>query len=75
MPIDHFWKIADVDYDAGFGCTCVNENLLIVFEDGNWMERHEYDGSERWVLREKIEKPSEEYAPSQIVSGDKNDHH
>ena len=35
------------DYDDGFGGAEVPE-CYIVFDDGSWLERYEYDGSERW---------------------------
>lgn len=38
-------------YDSGFGCQEVFG--YIVFKDGSWFERHEYDGSEWWEYKEK----------------------
>lgn len=35
-------------YDNGYGCAEVNITLVILFKDGSWMERGEYDGSEWW---------------------------
>lgn len=36
----------DFEYDAGYG----SQELFgcILFEDGSWLEREEYDGSEWW---------------------------
>lgn len=43
-----FRKIADVEYDSGFGAAEVAPDLIIVFSDGKKMWRGEYDGSEWW---------------------------
>lgn len=45
---DRFRKLADVDYDPGYGIQMVLPNLVIVLKDGTWLERDEYDGSEWW---------------------------
>ena len=29
------------------------KNIVIVFEDGTWLERGEYDGSEWWEYKQK----------------------
>jgi len=42
-----FEKIADVNYDAGFGGQEVVSDLVVV-GDGWWLSRGEYDGSEGW---------------------------
>lgn len=36
-------------YDEGYGVQEVEG--WIWYEDGTWSDRHEYDGSERWVYR------------------------
>jgi len=43
-----FQKLANVDYDNGFGTQHVAQDLIIGFSDGQQMWRHEYDGSEYW---------------------------
>ena len=43
-----FQKLADRDYDSGFGAQEVATDIEIVFSDGSTMWRHEYDGSECW---------------------------
>ena len=35
-----------IDYDSGYGCQEVYGN--IVYKDGTWLSREEYDGSEWW---------------------------
>ena len=47
---ENFSKIADVEYNEGFGSQEVATDLLIVGKDW-WLERHEYDGSERWEFK------------------------
>lgn len=48
VPLDCFWNAAPQFYDAGYGWAEVAEDFKIVFKDGSWMERAEYDGSEWW---------------------------
>lgn len=44
----------DFEYDNGYG----GQELYgtIVFTDGTWLERGEYDGSEWWAYKEKPSK-------------------
>lgn len=45
-----FWNdMRSYDYDNGYGEQYVFG--FIVFTDGTWLERMEYDGSEWWALR------------------------
>lgn len=57
FDIDEFIKIADVEYDRGYGASEVAHDLLVV---GNnwWLERHEYVGSEWWEYKEIPKKPN-----------------
>lgn len=45
-----FKNALDTDYDNGFGGQEVFG--FIVLNDTNWIERHEYDGSEWWEYKE-----------------------
>lgn len=45
---EEFAKLADIEYDDGFGAQKVATDLVIVFADGQKMWRGEYDGSEWW---------------------------
>lgn|SRR5574338_245472 len=47
---EQFAKIADFDYDNGFGAVHISLSLVIVGEDW-WIERHEYDGLENWEFK------------------------
>ena len=39
-------SLRDINYDSGYGTQYVYG--FIVFTDGTWLERKEYDGSEWW---------------------------
>lgn len=55
---DNFKKLADVEYNNGFGTQEVASDLLIV-GDGWWLERLEYDGSEWWSFKTTPKEPEE----------------
>lgn len=42
---------ASIDYDAGFGAQEIARDLVVVFKDGDWLIRDEYDGAETWELQ------------------------
>ena len=42
---------ASIDYDAGFGAQEIARDLVVVFKDGDWLIRDEYDGAESWELQ------------------------
>lgn len=47
-----------IDYNNGYGRQEIEESLEILFKDGSWMQRWEYDGSEGWeyvVPRKHVE--------------------
>ena len=56
IPVDLFWKLADVNYDNGYGANEVPEDLIVC---GNnwWLERHEYDGAEWWEYKTLHKRP------------------
>jgi hypothetical protein len=54
-----FEKIADVEYDSGFGAQEIAKDLVIVFTDGTYMNRGEYDGSEWWEYHQAPTKKSD----------------
>ena len=45
---EEFKELADIEYDSGYGIQKVATDLIILFRDGTWLERKEYDGSEWW---------------------------
>jgi hypothetical protein len=48
IPISLFEKVADREYDNGYGCAEVDQNLMIVMKNGDYFVRDEYDGAESW---------------------------
>ena len=57
---EKFRKIADREYYNGFGAQKIASDLVVVFKDGSWLERLEYDGAEHWVYKRtpvRKEKP------------------
>ena len=56
---DEFTRLADREYDNGYGGQEVADDLEIHFRDGGWLERHEYDGSEGWSYRAPFAPPAE----------------
>lgn len=47
-----FIKLADREYDDGYGCEEVRTDLMLIGSDF-WFERAEYDGSEWWTYHKK----------------------
>ena len=58
---DEFCKIADFEYDNGYGAQMVAKDLIFVFKDGQKMWRSEYDGSEWWEYSTKFNKCEESH--------------
>lgn len=55
--LESFLESLDFEYDAGFG----SQELFgtVWLEDGTWLTRAEYDGSEWWEYRKLPEIPEE----------------
>lgn len=45
---DEFQKLADREYDSGYGSNEVASDLIVLFGDGKKMWRGDYGGSEWW---------------------------
>ena len=41
----------DINYDNGYGAYYITLDLVVVFKNGCWLERQEYDGAEWWKLK------------------------
>ena len=59
---EEYKKLADIEYDNGYGSQKVASDLIIVFSDGNYMWRVEDCGREGWdfttpFLPEDQQKP------------------
>lgn len=59
ISFEEFKKIADFEYDSGYGAAEIATDLIVYFKDHSCMFRWEYDGSEGWEFH-KIETFSEE---------------
>lgn len=60
--IEEFHKFLnelDFQYDGGYGTQELFGTVWL--ENGNWLTRHEYDGSEQWVLHTRPQIPDELY--------------
>ena len=66
IPLDVFWKIADVEYDECFCLVEVANDLLVVGEDF-WLERHEYDGSEWFEYKTMPKEPLKERSVDSLL--------
>ena len=51
-----FKEIANKEYDSGYGAPEVAQDLVIVFNDGSYLERYEYDGAESWQYQSTPKK-------------------
>jgi len=64
---DDFVKVANVDYNDGYGSQEVAADLVVV-GDNWWLERCEYDGSEWWGFK-TIPTTNRKYTSLQSVIG------
>ena len=62
-------KFKDVEYDNGYGSQKIAVDLVVVFTDGSWLEREEYDGSEHWASK-SVPVRKEDAKSFNIVGGD-----
>jgi hypothetical protein len=51
ISFTEFEKIADLEYCAGHGCSGLVRDIVVVFDDGSWLERAEYDDAEWWEYK------------------------
>jgi len=51
----------DTNYYCGYGSEEVAVDLVICFNDGSWLSRAEYDGSEWWRYNTRPQKPQYHY--------------
>lgn len=54
-----FETLADFEYDNGYGLAEIAQDLIIVFSNGDWMHRDEYDGSEWWAPLRAFQYPKQ----------------
>ena len=48
----------DIDYDNGYGSQEIAADLVVVFTDGGFLRREEYDGSEWWEYEPPFRVPT-----------------
>ena len=68
-----FAEMANRDYDSGYGGAEVLMALVIVFKDGSWLERAEYDGSEWWEYKRAPNIPQNPQPLHSVFEGGIND--
>jgi len=68
---EDFEKLANKNYDQGFGAPEVVIDLLVVGQDF-WLERHEYDGSEWWEYKTMPKKPDTYIKPHTLIKGSRH---
>jgi hypothetical protein len=72
IPMVQFLKLADVEYNNGYGGEEVYMGLLVVGNDW-WLERHTYDGSEWWEHKSLPTKPNKTSKVLGIVESQDDD--
>lgn len=66
IPWSQAEKVLDIDYDDGYGCQEIAADLVVVFTDGGFLRREEYDGSEWWEYEPPFRGP-ETQKPFKLV--------
>ena len=61
---EDFIRLANTEYDAGFGAQEVATDLKLIGFDF-WLERFEYDGAENWVFKQM---PDYQNLPTRNIS-------
>lgn len=67
ISIEEFKKLANQEYDNGFGAPEVAQDLKVVGKDW-WLQRHEYDGAEHWDYMTYPKKPSEQKSVKRVIT-------
>lgn len=65
---EKFVRLADQEYDNGYGSQNVAIDLSIVFSDGHRMWREEYDGKEWWEYTKPFKKPSKTFEIDELFT-------
>ena len=62
ISLVNFIEVAkQTNYNSGYGTEEVAVDLVITFNDGSWLSRGQYDGSEWWVYNAYPQKPKERH--------------
>ena len=51
---EEFAKLADFNYDSGFGSAQIPSDLIVEFVDDTYLYREEYDGAENWAYASRL---------------------
>ena len=51
IPLNAWKRVLNIEYDSGYGTAEIDKTLTIIFKDGSWLERVEYDGLEWWEIK------------------------
>jgi len=62
-------KLANIEYNEGYGGAEIATDLIIVFSDGFKMERGEYDGSEWWRYSTPFKMPKKTFPITKLHDG------
>lgn len=57
IPWSQAEPVLDIDYDDGYGSQEIAADLVVVFTDGGFLRRDEYDGSEWWEYEPPFRVP------------------
>ena len=66
IPWSQAEKVLDIDYDDGYGGQEIAADLVVVFTDGGFLRREEYDGSEWWEYEPPFRVPAMQW-PFKLV--------
>jgi len=67
-----YQRLANHEYDSGYGGQEVATDLVIVFSDGSFLDRREYDGSEWWEYHPNVVLPRERKLIERVICQDRN---
>ena len=59
-------QVADFHYDCGYGVPYINQNIIMMFSDGSYYTRAEYDGSEWFERTVPPKRPKEKLVISSV---------
>ena len=65
-----FESLANFEYNSGYGAQEVASDLKIILQDGSYLIRWEYDGSEGWELIKEPSIPTELKKIKSLGGGD-----
>ena len=68
FSFDDFKRNANFNYDNGYGSAKINTSLKIIFKDGSFLERREYDGSEWWEFVQIPKKDKSKFYTGKLIN-------